>query len=393
MSRPRGRQVGRHDEIERARPQPPDDPVALLLVHPAVQALRAVATPVQRLGELVDRLAGAAEDHRGRRRLDVQHPAERGGLVPARHDVRALAHQRDLVLRGLRLAELDPRRVVQVAADHAVDPGRHRRGEQQRLPVLRGVREDRLDVLGEPHVEHLVGLVEHDHLQLAEPKRAPGDVVERAPRRRDHHVDAPGQRPELLADRLAAVDRDDPRAQVVPVAVHRLGDLDGQLPRRHQHQRERRDLGARPRDPLEHRQRERRRLAGARRGLPDEVAARQQGRDGEPLDGRRLLVAEARQRTHELRPQLELVEAARVLAGVLGHGRPPRAPGCGNTRLINMSRAPTIACRTCLWGSWPCVSTTSVPDLVRRGLVNRNDLFRWYPRVRGGDQLVRGRGP
>ena len=40
--------------------------------------------------------------------------------------------------------------------------GGMRRREQHRLALGRRRREDRLDVLGEAHVEHLVGLVEHD---------------------------------------------------------------------------------------------------------------------------------------------------------------------------------------------------------------------------------------
>ena len=64
-----------------------------------------------------------------------------------------------------------------------------------------GVRfEDRLEVLGEAHVEHLVGLVEHDGAHRAEIERAALDVVERAAGRRDDDVDAALQRAQLLAD-------------------------------------------------------------------------------------------------------------------------------------------------------------------------------------------------
>ena len=41
-----------------------------------------------------------------------------------------------------------------------------------------GGAEDLLEVVGEAHVEHLVGLVEHDGLDLVEPERAAVEVVD-----------------------------------------------------------------------------------------------------------------------------------------------------------------------------------------------------------------------
>ena len=51
--------------------------IALLLRHAAVQRLGAVAARVERLGQLVDLDARAAEDDRRRRVLHVEHAAER----------------------------------------------------------------------------------------------------------------------------------------------------------------------------------------------------------------------------------------------------------------------------------------------------------------------------
>jgi hypothetical protein len=48
-----------------------------------VQRLGALAAAVERLGELVDVGARAAEDERGRRRLDVEDAPEGGGAVRA----------------------------------------------------------------------------------------------------------------------------------------------------------------------------------------------------------------------------------------------------------------------------------------------------------------------
>src|SRR4028118_1492538 len=69
-----------------AAAQPAHDPVALLLAHPAVQRLGAVAAAVERLGEVVDLVARAAKDEGRRRALHVEHPAQRRGLGGAGDD-------------------------------------------------------------------------------------------------------------------------------------------------------------------------------------------------------------------------------------------------------------------------------------------------------------------
>ena len=113
--------------------------------------------------------------------------------------------------------------------------------------LLRGLAQYRLDVLGEAHVEHLVGLVEHDDLKAAQVQRSPGDVVERAPGRRHHDVDATVKRTQLPADRLPAVDRQHAHAHVASVAVHRLGDLYRELARGYENQGEHPACPLRPR--------------------------------------------------------------------------------------------------------------------------------------------------
>ena len=96
-----GGDVGGDEQVGAAVAHPAHDPVAALLVEAAVQRLGAVAAAVERLGELVDLVAGAAEDDGGGGRLDVEDAPEGGGLVRAGHDVGGLAHQRRLALGGL----------------------------------------------------------------------------------------------------------------------------------------------------------------------------------------------------------------------------------------------------------------------------------------------------
>ena len=65
----------------------------------------------------------------------------------------------------------DRDRVVEIAIRELADRRRHRRREERRLPAVGRVPQDRLDVLEEPEVEHLVGLVEDDEAGFVEHQR------------------------------------------------------------------------------------------------------------------------------------------------------------------------------------------------------------------------------
>ena len=221
---------------------------------------------------------------------------------------------RGALVVGGRALDLDAHRVAHEAAGDALDARRHRRREQDRLAAVGRGREDRLDVLGEAHVEHLVGLVEHDEADGVEGERAPVDVVDRPARRGDDDVHAVAQGAELAEDRLPAVDRHDLGADAAPVAVARLGHLHGQLAGRHQHEGDR--VTGRVVDELQRRQREGGRLAGAGGGLPEHVAAGEHLGDGVALDRRRLLVPERGDRLEQARLQTEVGEDRHGVAAV-----------------------------------------------------------------------------
>jgi hypothetical protein len=148
----------------------------------------------------------------------------------------------------------------------------------------------RLHIGQEPHVEHVVGLVEHEHLDLTQVDELAAHQVEQAPRRRHQNIDPAPELADLRALRHAAEDHRVPDVlQKFPVGREALADLRRQLAGRRQHQRADLRVVARARvEPLQHRQRERRRLAGARLGAPDDVAARQSRPDRLALDRRRL---------------------------------------------------------------------------------------------------------
>src|ERR1044071_1706627 len=65
------------------------------------------------------------------------------------------------------------------------DRAGHRGGDQRRLPPVRRVGEDLLDILEEAEVEHLVRLVEHDVAARVEHQRVARDQVQHAADRAD----------------------------------------------------------------------------------------------------------------------------------------------------------------------------------------------------------------
>ena len=95
-------------------------------------------------------------------------------------------------------------RVAQHLRGEFGDGARHGRGEHQRLPLHRKLGDDFADVVDEAHVEHPVGFVEHEELDVAETKRIALDEIEQPARRGDENVDAVEQRADLRAHRHAA---------------------------------------------------------------------------------------------------------------------------------------------------------------------------------------------
>jgi hypothetical protein len=242
--------------------------VALLLRDAAVQRLGVVAAAVQRLGELVDLGARAAEDDRARRLLDVEDAAERRHLVRARHDVGDLAHLRPLA-RGDHLGAsilitcTGSRRCAWRSRRCAAEGGR----EERRLLLLRRRGEDRLEVLGEAHVEHLVGLVEHDQLDVRGAAscggcgraRAPGVATTTSTPRLSARIWLHRLRRRRSARRRAESLAVAWIASATCIASSRVGTSTSAAVR---------SRGGAPGESVEERQREGGRLAGAGGGLP-----------------------------------------------------------------------------------------------------------------------------
>ncbi len=123
------------------------------------------------LGQLVGHLLcgplGAGEDHGRAAALSLQDAADHLDLVQRVGAVDELLG--GVVGRGsLHTLGADVGGLVHERAGQRDDRVRHGRREQHGLPFGRDLLEDPLDVGQEAQVQHLVGLVEHQHRQTAE---------------------------------------------------------------------------------------------------------------------------------------------------------------------------------------------------------------------------------
>ncbi len=245
------------------------------------------------LGEPLDEPVGAAlgpdEDERQPALRVAQLVDERGDLGLVRDAVEAVVDGAD-PLRG-RLV-LAPDGVGRVGGGDPADLAVERRGEQQRLAVVRRHPDDPVDDGLEAHVEHPVGLVEDEELDRVERDGAALDQVEQPARRGDEHVRAPGLLG-LRVDADAAVDGGDAEVARLHDAGELVDDLGGELAGRGE------DEGGRPGgvrvDEVGQRHAEGERLARARGGLDQHVAAVEHVGDDERLDRERTVEAAPRE--------------------------------------------------------------------------------------------------
>ncbi len=106
---------------------------------------------------------------------------------------------------------------------------RHGGREEQRLALDRQLGDDFADVVDEAHVEHAVGFVEHEELDLAELQRVALHEVEQAAGRGHHDFDALHHRADLTAHRHAADGERRGEADVAAIGVEAVEDLAGEF--------------------------------------------------------------------------------------------------------------------------------------------------------------------
>ena len=215
---------------------------------------------------------------------------------------------------ALRRADLDADGCVEQLVRELADVVGERGREQQVLALLRQQRDDAADVGQETHVEHAVGFVEHEDLDVPQIDVALRRVIEQPARRRDEHVDAAAQL--AICGLMLTPPKIDGRLQrhVLAVVAHALLDLRRELARRREDQCAdaarpfvRRRRGARH-EPLQQRQREAGRLAGAGLRAGHDVAPFEHDGNDATLDRRGLRVALFRNATQQRGRKAERIE-------------------------------------------------------------------------------------
>ena len=276
-------------------------------------------------GHLVGPVLGAGK-HQGV--FHVQLPDEGGeqpGLVAAVHVVELLV---DHLHRGGDGVDRHPGGVVQQGVHQPLHLGGHSGGEKEGLLLGGQPAKDAAHVVDEAHVQHPVGLVQHEDLQ-------PGQVdellaVEVAQAAGGGHQDVHAIFQPLHLGGLAHAAEDDGGAQgqVLAIGLKALLDLEGQLPGGGEDQGpDGAALGLMAAKLLENGGGEGAGLSGAGLGAAQHVPAGQRGGNGFCLDGRGLLVALVGQG-----PQDGLVEAEFLKGHVV---RPLQrfGPSCAGGRL------------------------------------------------------------
>ncbi len=166
----------------------------------------------------------------------------------------------------------DAQRVALVALGQLLDAARHRGTEQQRAARGGGGVEDRLQLLAEAEVEHLVGLVEHHGLEGGGVEVVALNVVAHAPRRADDDVRAALEEAPLRPGVHAADRRPDAPTRGFVEPGQLVLDLERELARGCDDQGERR---ARRRHPLRVAQQ----VGGQRQAVGDGLAGAGLGGD------------------------------------------------------------------------------------------------------------------
>ena len=294
--------------------------------------LRRDAVPGQVGLEPVGAVLGAGEYECLLHQVALKQREEEHRLELLRHRVDRLGDPDGR--RGLPL-ETDGRRVPEHLAGERDDRGGHRGAEEERLPARRQVAQHAPDVGQEAHVEHPVGLVQHEVLDAGELCVGGPEVVEQPARRRDQHVHPGPERVLLRPHPDAAEDRRAGDGGVHGELVQLLENLRRQLARRREHQRAG-GAAALIDEAMQDRQQEGGGLAAARHGGGQHVPPFERGRNGIHLDGRGAGEAELLDALQETRVELEATERH----GAVSRRRPRSRPTGGGR-----GRVPRPACR------------------------------------------------
>ena len=228
-------------------------------------------------------MLGAREDQRVVHVGALQQVQQQRRLEMLRHRIDRV---RDPDRRRRAPLDVDRRRRLQHLLRQLRDRRRHRRAEEQRLPLRRrrDVLQHAADVGQESHVEHPIGFVQHEVLQAAELRIRRAEVIEQPAGRGDDDVDAAAEGVLLRPHADAAEDGRRGQRRVHREVVEVFDNLRRQLARRREHERAR--GAARLTDePVQNRQQKRRGLAAAGHGAGEQILAGHRQRNRVSLNG------------------------------------------------------------------------------------------------------------
>ena len=216
----------------------------------------------------------------------------------------------NVVRRRRRRRDVDFLRVHQEIVGEAADFRWHGGGEEKGVADRRQQSDDSLDVGNEAHVQHPVGFVDDQDLDVVHQQVAAVEQIDQAPRRRDQHVHPPFDDLDLLVQGMAADQQRLGQLVVFAVGLEAFRHLGRQFPCRFQDQRPGHPgLGPAGGKDVDHRQRETGGLAGAGLGTAENVAAHENHGDGLFLDWGGLGVARVADGAQDSVAQAQFTEA------------------------------------------------------------------------------------
>ena len=172
-------------------------------------------------------------------------------------------------------------------ADFLRHGGREQKGGAHR----RQQADDFFDVGNEAHVEHPVGFIDDQNLDVGHQKVTAFEHVQQTARRGNQNIDAPVQYLELLFHRRPADQERLRELVILAVGFEVIGDLRGQFACRLKDQRARHaGLGPALRQNLDHRQGKGRGLSGPRLGTAQYITSHKDHRNGFFLNGGGFLI-------------------------------------------------------------------------------------------------------
>ena len=326
-----GDDVRGHQHVEASGPEALHRPIALGLGHVALQADGAVARLLELQRQTLGPVLGPREDDGRLAVAPVQHVLQQVAFA-------VLGHRHEGMVDGARrlgVRQLHHTGLVEHLVGEAADLLGHGGREEHVLTLCGQDREDLADVDHEAHVEHVIGLVEHEGLHAPQVQHALLYQVEHAAGTAHDDLRPATQLVGLHALGDSAEDGNRPDPGVAGEGADLGVDLRGEFACGREHQ----DAGTATglaHEPVQDGQGEGRRLARAGMSQTQHVVAEQAVGDGPHLDGAGVGEAGGVDAAQQGVVKAEAVEAVRLAGMVLSHEflirrtrRFHRASGCG----------------------------------------------------------------